>query len=94
MHHLQGTNCGQLTPAAPHPHPPAAPHPHPSAGTNPTDFQSTKADAMCAQLLRLTGDAEATCKVVYVASVTGRRLLQVRRGKGWELRRGWAGVDR
>lgn len=34
---------------------------------------------MCAQLLRLTGDAEATCKVVSVTAVTGRRLLQVRR---------------
>lgn len=45
-------------------------------GTTPADFQATKADPVCAQLLRLTGDAEATCKVVSVTAVAGRRLLQ------------------
>ncbi|KAL4424144.1 hypothetical protein ABPG75_001445 [Micractinium tetrahymenae] len=44
--------------------------------TTVADFQATKAEPMCAQLLRLTGDAEATCKVVSVTSVAGRRLLQ------------------
>ncbi|PSC74458.1 chitin deacetylase-like isoform e [Micractinium conductrix] len=45
-------------------------------GTTPADFTATKADAVCAQLLRLTGDSEATCTVVHAVSVTGRRLLQ------------------
>ncbi|KAL4438527.1 hypothetical protein ABPG77_000175 [Micractinium sp. CCAP 211/92] len=45
-------------------------------GTTAANFQATQADPMCAQLLRLTGDAEATCKVVSVTAVTGRRLLQ------------------
>ncbi|EFN50750.1 hypothetical protein CHLNCDRAFT_59447 [Chlorella variabilis] len=46
------------------------------SGTSPADFQATKATNFCAQLLRLTGDPAATCNVVSVASVTGRRLLQ------------------
>lgn len=46
------------------------------SGTSPADFQASKADAFCAQLLRLTGDSTATCTVVSVVSVSGRRLLQ------------------
>lgn len=47
------------------------------AGSSPSDFQSKLAQPFCAQLLRLTGDSEATCKVVHVVAATGRRLLQV-----------------
>lgn len=55
----------------------------PPAGTTAADFQSKLAEPFCAQLLRLTGDSSATCTVVHVAAVSGRRLLQVRRGRGW-----------
>ncbi len=50
----------------------------PFAGTSPSDFQSKLAQPFCSQLLRLTGDSEATCKVVHVVATAGRRLLQVR----------------
>lgn len=50
---------------------------HPCAGTSPSDFQSKLAQPFCAQLLRLTGDSEATCKVAHVVATAGRRLLQV-----------------
>lgn len=50
---------------------------HPCAGASPSDFQSKLAQPFCAQLLRLTGDSEATCKVVHVVTTAGRRLLQV-----------------
>ncbi|KAI3424258.1 hypothetical protein D9Q98_009612 [Chlorella vulgaris] len=45
-------------------------------GTTPAEFTATRADAFCAQLLRLTGDSTATCTIVSVLSVSGRRLLQ------------------
>lgn len=49
------------------------------SGSSVVGFQTTQADAFCAQLLRLTGDAAATCKVVSVVTVAATPAVANRR---------------